>query len=130
MASLAYQHQGLTEPILMILAVLSWECDFLIEIAKIVQLTLTKGFLVLHCLDQLVTQDVALCMLTTSERFHFYRLTKDGKHIKTTHWQTNSYQLGQVGEQDIYDEDWLKKPPTLVQEIAVAVDGEDSMVRT
>ena len=30
-----------------------------------------KGFLVLHCLDQLVTQDVALCMLMTSERFHF-----------------------------------------------------------
>ena len=28
-----------------------------------------KGFLVLHCLDQLVTQDVALCMLMTSERF-------------------------------------------------------------
>ena len=25
-----------------------------------------KGFLVLHCLDQLVTQDMALCMLTTS----------------------------------------------------------------
>ena len=72
-----------------------------------------KGFLVLHCLDQLVTQDVALCMLTTSECFNFYRSTKNGKHIKTTHWQTNSYQLGQVGEQDIYDQDWLKKPPTL-----------------
>ena len=30
-----------------------------------------KGFLVLHYLDQLVTQDVALCMLMTSECFHF-----------------------------------------------------------
>ena len=67
-----------------------------------------KGFLVLHCLDQLITQDVALCMLMTSECFHFYRSTKNGKHIKTTHWQKNSYQLGQVGEQDIYDKDWLK----------------------
>ena len=86
-----------------------------------------KGFLVLHCLDQLVTQDVALCMLMTSERFHFYRSMKNGKHIKTTHWQTNSYQLGQVGEQDIYDEDWLKKPPTLVQEILVEVDGGITM---
>ena len=28
-----------------------------------------KGFLVLHCLDQLVTQDVAMCMLTTSVLF-------------------------------------------------------------
>ena len=42
MATLAYQHQGLLKPILMILAVLSWECDFLMEIAKIVQQTLTK----------------------------------------------------------------------------------------
>ena len=32
-----------------------------------------KGFLVLHCLDQLVTQGVALCMLTTSEWFYFFR---------------------------------------------------------
>ena len=42
MATLAYQHQGLLEPIVVILAVLSWECDFLMENAKIVQLTLTK----------------------------------------------------------------------------------------
>ena len=62
-------------------------------------------------------------MLTTSERFHFYRSTKNGKHIRTTHWQTNSYKLGQVSEQDIYEEDWLEKPPTLVQEIPVAGNG-------
>ena len=42
MATLAYQHQGLLKPILMILAVLSWEHDFLMENAKIVQLMLTK----------------------------------------------------------------------------------------
>ena len=66
-------------------------------------------------------------MLMTSESFHFYRSMKNGKHIKTTHWQTNSYQLGDVGEQDIYNEDWLKKPPTLVQEILVAVDGGITM---
>ena len=31
-----------------------------------------KGFMVLHCLDQLVTQDVTLCMFTTSNQFQFY----------------------------------------------------------
>ena len=66
---------------------------------------------------------MALCMLMTSEHFHFYRSMKNGKRIKTTHWQTNSYKLGHVGEQDIYDKDWLQKPPTLVQEIPVEVDG-------
>ena len=72
MATLAYQHQGLLKPILMILAVLSWEHNFLMENAKIMQPTLTTlGFLVLYCLDQLVTQDVALCMLMTSQCFHF-----------------------------------------------------------
>ena len=35
-----------------------------------------KVFMVLHCLDQLVTQDVALCMLTTSNKFYFYRSPK------------------------------------------------------
>ena len=59
-------------------------------------------------------------MLTTSEYFHFYRSMKNGKRISTTHWQTNSYKLGQVGEQDIYEEDWLEKPPIVVQEILVA----------
>ena len=29
-----------------------------------------KGFKVLHCLEQLVTQNVALCMLMTSECFY------------------------------------------------------------
>ena len=49
------------------------------------------------------------------ECFHFYKSMKNGKCIKTTHWQTNSYPLGQVGGDDIYKEDWLEKPPTLVQ---------------
>ena len=31
--------------------------------------------------------------------------------------------LGQVGGQYIYEEDWLEKPPTLVQEIPVAGNG-------
>ena len=66
---------------------------------------------------------MALCMLMISEHFHFYRSMKNGKRIKTTHWQTNSYKLGHVGEQDIYDKDWLQKPRTLVQEIPVEVDG-------
>ena len=81
-----------------------------------------KGFQVLHCFDQLVTQDVALCMLTTSEWLYFYRSMKNSKHIKTTHWETNSYQLGQVREKDLYEEDWLEKPPTLMQERLVVVE--------
>ena len=39
------------------------------------------------------------------------------------HWQINSYQPGQVGEEDLYKEDWLEKPSTLMQEILVVVDG-------
>ena len=35
--------------------------------------------------------------------------------------------IGGCWEQDIYNEDWLKKPPTLVQEILVAVDGGITM---
>ena len=58
-----------------------------------------------------------------SECFHFYRSMKNGNHIRTTHWQTNSYELRQVGKQDIYEEDWLEKPPTLVQEIPVVGNG-------
>ena len=83
--------------------------------------------MVLHCLDQLVTQDVALCMLMTSECFHFYRSMKNDKRIKTTHWQTNSYQLGQVGEQDLYEEDWVEKLPIFMQEIPVVVGGGITM---
>ena len=78
-------------------------------------------------LNQLVTLDVALCILTTSKCFHFYTSTKNGNCIKTTCWQTNSYRLGQVGEDDLYKEDWFEKPPTLVQEILVAVDGGITM---
>ena len=52
-----------------------------------------KGFLMLHCLAQLVTQDVALCMSTTSNQFHFYRLKKAEGCIETTHLQTNTYSL-------------------------------------
>ena len=79
-----------------------------------------KGFLVLHCLDQLVTQDVALCMLTTSERFYFFRSTKNDKCIKTTQWETNAYTLEYVGKEDLYKEDWIEQPPTLVQKILIA----------
>ena len=94
-----------------------------------------KGFLVLHCLDQLVTQDVALCMLMTSEGFHFYRSTKNGKHIKTTHWQTNSYRFGDVGKQDIYNKDWLKKNTNISAGDTSSSrwrdnNAADSMVRT
>ena len=48
---------------------------------------------------------------------------KNSKCIKTTHWETNSYQLGQVREQDLYEEDWLEKPPTLMQERPVVEEA-------
>ena len=79
-----------------------------------------KGFLVLHCLDQLVTQDVALCMLTTSEWFYFFRSMKNDKHIKTTCWKTNAYTLEYVAKEDLYKEDWIEQPPTLVQKIPIS----------
>ena len=79
-----------------------------------------KGFLVLNCLDQLVTQDVTLCMLTTLTQFQFYRSRKTNKCMQTTLCTTKSYYLWQVGEQDLYkDIDWLQKLPTLLQEILV-----------
>ena len=54
-----------------------------------------KGFMVLHCMDQLVTQDVALCILMTSTQFSFYRSMKmKTNHIKTTCCDLNSYLLG------------------------------------
>ena len=37
--------------------------------------------MVLHCMDQLVTQDVVLCMLMTSDQFRFYRSMKKMKTI-------------------------------------------------
>ena len=85
-----------------------------------------KGFMVLNCLDQLVTQDVALCMLTTSNQFEFYRSKKMEKCIETTFWTTKCYSQRQVGKDDIYkDTDWLQKLPTHLEEIPVAVlEGE------
>ena len=43
--------------------------------------------------------------------------------VSRQHIGKQTHQLGQVGEQNIYKEDWHEKPPTLVQEIPVAVDG-------
>ena len=82
-----------------------------------------KGFLLLHCLDQLVTQDVALRMLTTSEHFYFFRSTKNDKRIKTRHWETNAYTLEYVGKENLYKEDWIEQPPTLVQKISILGGG-------
>ena len=56
------------------------------------------GFMVSHSMDQFVTQDVALYMLTTSNLFLFCRSTKKDStgHIKTTSCEMNTYNLGQV----------------------------------
>ena len=60
------------------------------------------SFMVLHSMDQLVTQDMSLCMLTASHRFTFYRsMKKQGTgHINTTVCELNNYELGQVDEDD------------------------------
>ena len=84
------------------------------------------GFMVLHCMDQLVTQDVALCMFTTSDWFQFYRSMKkmDTNCIVTTYCKLDSYKLWQVLYEDRYREtDGIQKLPTLLQEVLVLVVG-------
>ena len=55
--------------------------------------------------------------------FYFYRSTKNGKCIKTTCWETNSYKLGYVGEEDLYKEDWIEQPKTLEEKIPRSAQG-------
>ena len=74
-------------------------------------------FMVLHSQEQLVTQDVAMSMLTTSHKISFYKTVKmmTGR-LKTTVCKTNSYDLGHVKdlEADSYSgEQHIQKPPTV-----------------
>ena len=74
-------------------------------------------FMVLHSQEQLVTQDVAMSMLTTSHRISFYKtIKKRGMgRLKTTVCRTNAYELGHVKdkERDSYkDEEHIQNPPT------------------
>ena len=56
------------------------------------------GFMVLHSTEQLVTQDVAMSMLTTSHQMAFYKMVKmrGSGHLKTTLCRTHTYELGHV----------------------------------
>ena len=74
------------------------------------------GFMVLHSTEQLVTQDVAMSMLTTSHQMAFYKTVKmrGSGHLKTTVCRTHTYELGHVKDlkADTYkDEPHIQKPP-------------------
>ena len=74
------------------------------------------GFMVLHSLEQLVTQDVAMSMLTTSHQMAFYKTVKmrGSGCLKTTMCRMHTYELGHVEDlkADTYkDEPHIQKPP-------------------
>ena len=56
------------------------------------------GFMVLHSAEQLVTQDVAMSMLTTSHQMAFYKTVKmkGSGRLKTTVCRMHTYELGHV----------------------------------
>ena len=56
------------------------------------------AFMVLHSTEQLVTQDVAMSMLTTSHQMAFYKTVKmrGSGCLKTTVCRTQTYELGHV----------------------------------
>ena len=73
------------------------------------------AFMVLHSQEQLITQDVAMSMLSTSHQIAFYKTIKMKDRLKTTVCRTNTYELGHVKNKknDSYsDEEHIKKPPT------------------
>ena len=73
--------------------------------------------MVLHSQEHLVTQDVAMSMLTTSHQMSFYKTVKKkgSGHLKMTVCKTNTYKLGHVKDKkfDSYsDEEHIQRPPT------------------
>ena len=73
------------------------------------------GFMVLHSTEQLVTQDVAMSMLTTSHQMAFYKMVKmrGSGHLKTMVCRTYTYELGHVKDlkADTYkDENHIQTP--------------------
>ena len=75
------------------------------------------AFMVLHSQEQLVTQDVAMSMLTTSHQMSFYKTVKKkgSGRLKTTVCKTNTYELGHVKDKNIdsySDEEHIQRPPT------------------
>ena len=67
------------------------------------------AFMVLDSQEQLVTQDVAMSMLTTSHQMSFYKTVKKKGlgHLKTTVCKTNTYELGHVKDKntDLYSDE-------------------------
>ena len=98
------------------------------------------AFMVLHSQEQLITQDVAMSMLTTSHQIAFYKTIKkkDSGRLKMTVCRTNTYELGHVKDKnkDSYlDEEHIQKPPTCrfaskCQEsgVAIVVDERDGRI--
>ena len=72
--------------------------------------------MVLHSQEQLVTQDMAISMLTTLHQMSFYKTVKRGSgRLKMTVCKTNTYELGHVKDKDIdsySDEEHIQRPPT------------------
>ena len=74
------------------------------------------GFMVLHSAEQLVTQDMAMSMLTTLHQMAFYKTVKmkGSGHLKTTVCRMHTYEQGHVKDlnADTYkDEPHIQKPP-------------------
>ena len=74
------------------------------------------GYMVLHATEQLVTQEVAMSMLTTSHQMAFYKMVmmKGSGCLKTTVCRTHTYELSHVKnmKSDLYkDEPHIQKPP-------------------
>ena len=74
------------------------------------------AFMVLHSTEQLVTQDVAMSMLTRSHQMAFYKTVKmrGSDHLKTTVCRMHTYELGHVQDLnvDVYKEEpHIQKPP-------------------
>ena len=73
-------------------------------------------YMVLHATEQLVTQEVAMSMLTTSHQMAFYKTVKmkGSGRLKTTVCRMHTYELGHVKNMnsDPYkDEHHIQKPP-------------------
>ena len=73
------------------------------------------AFMVLHSTEQLVTQDMAMSMLTTLHQMAFYKTMKmrDSGHLKTTMCRMHTYELGYVKDLkvDVYKEEpHIQKP--------------------
>ena len=74
------------------------------------------GFMVLYSAEHLVTQDVAMSVLTTSHLMAFYKMVKmkGSGRLKTTVCRMHTYELGHVKnlKADTYkDEPHIQKPP-------------------